>query len=39
MVFRGMNAVAAGRILLGSTDPMKADLGTVWKEITGQLFT
>jgi nucleoside-diphosphate kinase len=29
MVFRGVNAVEAGRILLGSTDPMKAGLGTV----------
>ena len=29
MVFKGANAVAAGRILLGSTDPMKATLGTV----------
>lgn len=29
MVFQGANAVAAGRTLLGSTDPMKAELGTV----------
>lgn len=29
MVLRGQNAVAAGRALLGATDPMKAELGTV----------
>jgi len=29
MVFQGENAVSAGRILLGATDPMKADLGSI----------
>merc|ERR1711988_425415 len=29
MVFQGPNAVSAGRTLLGATDPMQAELGTV----------